>query len=164
MTKRKVVSNTGPLIALATVNHLNLLEKLFSSIIVPQAVHDEITAGGLLAAGRSVYEQATWIEVVEPVTPDPLLLAQLDEGEAAVITLARIQDISLVLMDEQKGRKIARSIYGLEVIGSARVLVEAKQQGLLKNVGKTIQAMRDNGYWIHERIVHYALEKAGELK
>lgn len=80
MTKREVVSDTGPLIALAAINHLNLLEKLISSVIVPQAVHDEIIAGGLLAAGRSVYEQATWIQVVEPLTPDSLLLAQLDEG------------------------------------------------------------------------------------
>ena len=33
-----------------------------------------------------------------------------------------------------KARKIARTIYGLRVIGSARVLVEAKRHGMLDSI------------------------------
>ena len=66
------------------------------------------------------------------------------------------------LIDERKGRQIAREIYGLQVIGSARVLVEAKRQGYLDNVEKAIIAMRQHGYWLHENIVAVILKKAGE--
>ena len=87
----------------------------------------------------------------------------LDSGEAAVIELARELNANFVLIDERKARKIARTVYGLHVIGSARVLVEAKRRGLLRNVGVALKAMRDGGYWIGDSIVDVALKKAGEI-
>ena len=39
---RKVLANTTPLIELANIDRLELLQKLYGSIIVPQAVMDEI--------------------------------------------------------------------------------------------------------------------------
>ena len=39
---RKVIVNTTPLIALANIDQLGLLHKLYGTIIVPQAVMDEI--------------------------------------------------------------------------------------------------------------------------
>ena len=52
-----------------------------------------------------------------------------------MIGLAREMNANVVIIDERKARKIARTIYGLHVIGSARVIVEAKRHGLLNNVG-----------------------------
>jgi predicted nucleic acid-binding protein len=69
---------------------------------------------------------------------------------------------NVVIIDERKARKIARTIYGLHVIGSARVIVEAKRHGLLNNVGVALQSMRDGGYWIGDSIVEIALQQAGE--
>ena len=40
---REVLANTTPLIALANIDRLGLLNKLYGTIIVPQAVMDEIT-------------------------------------------------------------------------------------------------------------------------
>jgi len=99
-----------------------------------------------------------------PDTPlDPLLSTILDKGEAAVITLARSSSADIVLIDESKARRIARTIYG-RVIGSARVLVEAKRHGMLDSVAAALQAMREYGYWIHDAIVQYALREAGEAE
>ena len=39
---RKVIANTTPLIALANIGRLELLRELYGSIIIPQAVMDEI--------------------------------------------------------------------------------------------------------------------------
>ena len=39
-----VVSNTGPLVALAKVNQLSLLRQLFGQILIPLAVHRELLA------------------------------------------------------------------------------------------------------------------------
>ena len=38
----RVIANTTPLIALANINRLELLRELYGTIIVPQAVIDEI--------------------------------------------------------------------------------------------------------------------------
>ena len=39
-----VVSDTTPLISLLKINRIDLLEKLFGDILIPQAVFDELTA------------------------------------------------------------------------------------------------------------------------
>ncbi len=160
----KTICNTGPLIALSMIDRIDILRHLFKLIAVPEAVHKEILEGGITNAGLANYRKIKWIKVMTLSSPaDPLLRTSLDSGEAAVIELARELNANFVLIDERKARKIARTVYGLHVIGSARVLVEAKRRGLLRNVGAALQAMRDGGYWIGDSIVDVALKKAGEI-
>ena len=160
----KVICNTCPLIALSMIDRIDILRHLFEFVAIPEAVHKEILEGGPINAGLLNYRKAEWIKVVALSKPvDLLLMTSLDSGEAAVIGLARELNANPVLIDERKARKIARTIYGLHVIGSARVLVEAKKRGLLNNVGVALQAMRDGGYWISDSIVDAALKQAGEV-
>ncbi len=158
-----IVSNTGPLVALAVINKLDILSHLFDRVIVPEAVHFELLEGGAKQSGVSTYQEAQFIEVRKLTAPlDPLLDSVLDTGEASVIQLGKEINIDLVLIDERKGRKIAREVYGLRVIGSARILVEAKHGGYLDNVEKAINAMQQQGYWLHDNIVDIILKEAGE--
>ena len=159
----KAICNTGPLIALSIIDRIDVLRHLFELVAVPEAVHKEVLEGGIAGVGLANYRKVSWIKVVRPaITLDPLLTTSLDSGEAAVIGLAREMSANIVIVDERKARKIARTIYGLHFIGSARVLVEAKRKGLLNNVGAALQSMRDSGYWIGDSIVDIALQQAGE--
>jgi predicted nucleic acid-binding protein len=160
----RIVSNTGPLIALAMTDHLDLLLKVFNEVIVPEAVHDEILAGGEFASGTRSYLTASWIVKRSVGTgPDSVARAVLGAGEAEVIELAIDCNADHILIDERKARKIARNVYGLRVIGSARVLVEAKRKGLIANVGNELTRMRDNGYRIHDSIIDAAKKAADEI-
>ena len=162
--KGRLISNTGPIIALSIIENLDILEKIFDEVIVPEAVHDEIKQGGKDAAGLASYHKATWIRVQALETPvEPLLETLLDKGEAAVIHLVLEKGADFVLIDERKARKIARNIYGMRVVGSARILVEAKNRGLISNVRGALEDMRKGGYWIHDDIVKAALKQAGEV-
>lgn len=161
----KAICNTGPLIALSMIDQISILRHLFEFVAVPEEVHKEILDGGAKSAGLANYRKEKWIKVVTLSNPvDPLLRTSLDAGEAAVIGLVRELNANFALIDEQKARKIARTVYGLHVIGSARVLVEAKRHGLLDNVGAELQAMRDGGYYISDLIVREALKQAGETQ
>jgi uncharacterized protein len=91
-----------------------------------------------------------------------LLESLLDIGEAAVLSLAREQKATLVLIDERKARKVARDIYGLQPIGTARILVEAKRKNLLPEIASQFQKLQQEGYWIHASIVEAALREVGE--
>jgi len=42
----RIVCNTGPIIALATINNLDILRRIFHEVIVPEAVHNELLQGG----------------------------------------------------------------------------------------------------------------------
>ena len=159
----KAICNTGPIIALSMIDRIGVLQHIFELIAVPEEVHKEILEGGATNAGLANYRKVKWIKVVALSSPvDPLLRTSLDPGEAAVIGLARELNANVVVVDERKARKIARTVYGLHVIGSARVLVEAKRRGLLDNIGSELQAMRDGGYWIGDSIIDAALKKGGE--
>lgn len=148
----RIVADTGPLIALAGIDRLELLGELYGDVLVPDAVHEEVLAGGSYGVGLASYRRSG--VRVEPVGRiEPSLAALLDKGEAAVITLALAQTIDQLLIDEQKARKVARSIYGLRVFGSVRVLLDAKRQGLIGNLRVALEEMKDNGYYLHETIV-----------
>lgn len=159
----KIISNTGPVVAFSMIDRLDILKELFNVVTIPESVHFEIMEGGSANLGLAKYQKADWIKVEKVNKPiDPLLITALDVGEAEVIELARQTGINLVLIDERKARKIARTIYRLNVIGSARILVEAKRRRFLDNVGTELQNMRDNGYYISDAIVTETLLQAGE--
>lgn len=159
----RVVCNSGQLIALGILGHVDVLRSLFDVVLVPDAVQGEIAQGGLKFLGVEDFRRAGWIRVLRPERKDELLAALLDGGEAAVIGLAREQGIEIVLIDERKARKIARDIYGLQPIGTARILVEAKRKNLLPAIAALFQKLRQEGYWIHDDIVQTALREAGEI-
>lgn len=159
-----LVSNTGPLIALSLIDQIDILKHLFKHVFVPEAVNEEILEGGLFHRGVCHYQEASWIQIKKlSFSVEPLLQNVLDIGEASVIQLAKECNADFVLIDERKGRKIARDVYHLHVIGSARILLEAKKKGLIKSVHTSITEMREAGYWIHDTIFEFVLKEAGEL-
>jgi uncharacterized protein len=159
----RIVCNSGPVIALGILNRLDLLKALFSEVLIPQAVQQEIQQGGANQLGLPAFKDAEWIRVLPfKGERNALLESLLDVGESAVISLARQEQVTLVLLDERKARKVARDIYGLQVIGTARILVEAKRSGLLKEIAPLFGKLRQEGYWIHDSIVQAALKEVQE--
>ena len=150
-----VVCNSGPLIALCLLRRLNLLQTFYQRVVIPEKVQWEILQGGVARPGMAELAAANWIEVL-PAAPDPVLIAMLDPGEAAVLTLARSLGIAHILMDERKGRKIARAILGLNVSGTARLLVDAARAGLIVSARQELETLRIAGYWLGDNILAWA--------
>jgi len=158
-----IVCNTGPLIALERVGLLHLFGPLFGHVLIPTAVEREFLAGQPVGLSFFEAKAAGLIQVSASEIPlDPLLKSLLDEGEAAVIQLAQTLSINQVMIDERKGRKVAREVYRLRTLGTVRVLLEAKQSGLIDGICQPLQSMREHGYRIHEDIVQAALRQADE--
>lgn len=159
-----LISNTGPIIVPMLVERLDILQNLFQKVFVPEAMHKELLLGENIGIGLASYKQASWIQVHSLQNAlDPLIKTVLDIGEASVIQLSQEINADYVLIDERKARKIARNIYGLRVIGTARILVKAKSKRMIDNVGGALKKIRDGGYWIHDDIMHFAMKEAGEM-
>lgn len=161
-----VVSNTSPVINLAVVNHLNLLQKLYSKVVIPQAVYDEIVIEGAGQAGAEEVEQSEWIEV-RPVANRPLvksLESDLDIGEAEAVVLAVELKADLLLIDERKGRAVANRL-GVNYIGLLGVLVQAKHNGLIPAVRPVMDSlMTQAGFWVSNELYAHILQVTGESK
>jgi predicted nucleic acid-binding protein len=85
----------------------------------------------------------------------------LDAGEASAILLAEQTDCRFLLIDERRGREIARR-RGLPVVGLAGVLLAAKQSGLLESVGPVLADLSRQGYRLANALVAEVLRLAGE--
>lgn len=157
MLAERAVVNAGPLVALSLAGRLDLLPSLFGEFWIPEAVFREVALAGLGRPGAQALSDARWASHVRPAPePDPLLIAELDAGEAAVISLARSIAPCLTIIDERRGRRIARHVYGLPVKGTAGILVEAHRRGLLGDVRTTLLDLKQSGYFLSDAVIEAA--------
>jgi uncharacterized protein len=73
-----VVRDTSPIINLATIGHLRLLPELFSEIVIPTAVFNEVAGSENLEPGVKEIKEASWAKVL-PVPTQPLLSKLLQD-------------------------------------------------------------------------------------
>jgi len=158
-----VVSNSTVIIGLSKIRKLDLLQKIFSRIYVPDEVCGEIVERGKHKAGSKEIRQAEWIErrSVKDRTEVNLLLGSLERGEAEVLVLAKELKADLVLLDEEKARKSA-IIAGFEVMGIVGLLIVANNLGLIGEIRSYIEELRKKKFRIGEKIILDALRKVGE--
>ncbi len=114
-----VVSDTSPILNLSVVGRLELLRSLFGEIVLPPWVAAELER-------HRIEVEANWMRVVAAQDRAQLaeLRQQLDPGEAEAIIVALELQASLILIDEQRGRRVAAD-RGLEYMGLLGVLSEA---------------------------------------
>ncbi|HEY8907250.1 MAG TPA: DUF3368 domain-containing protein [Rhodoferax sp.] len=171
---RIVIADAGPLIALTRIGHLDLLNKLFGGVSVTSIVANEVLQGGDFP-DSSVLSQAfaqTWLQPVNVDSLDRLSQAkslmnlyQIDPGEASSMVLAQQAhtqgDQALLVMDDLRGRSAAQHAR-LPVIGTAGVLLLAKRQGHVTYFKPLLLDLRQNGYFLSQRLIDSALQQAGE--
>lgn len=145
-----VVADASPLIALARIGRLELLNTLFGRLLLPEAVWREVAGAGLERDGARAVSHAPWVErrTVTDTGLVAVLRQDLGAGEAEAITLAREVGAELVLMDERLGRAAARRL-GLRVTGLVGVLIEARERGLLKDADAVLNDLHQRaGFWL----------------
>jgi predicted nucleic acid-binding protein len=159
MPEKKIVTNTGPIIALvAAWGNLNILKELYKQVIVSYEVSQEILAGGPDGFAVKEFQNASWMDMRdEPIDILPHLSNSLDSGEASVIQLAINEGITNVCIDEEVGRRIAR-LNNLKVTGSTGVLVRAINEGFIFSMADAIQNMKRQGVWLSDQVIEFALK------
>jgi len=113
---RTLVVNTTPIIALALIGQLDLLQHLYGEVMIPPAVQAEVLVGGPSGVGVAGLQTANWIRTVplqDPRRAD--LLSDLDRGEAEVIALAQELNAELVIIDE-RSISFGKAVFGLVML------------------------------------------------
>lgn len=124
-----VVSGTSPIRYLVQIGEAGLLERIYGEVIIPSAVHGELTAHGALPAVRSWATQLpAWIKTRDALQLVVSPVPGLHRGELAAISLAHELGAAL-LVDDRPGRTAAQNL-GVTVTGTIGVLVEAGRRGL----------------------------------
>jgi len=159
-----VVSDTTPLIGLASIGRLELLRDLFEEVYIPQAVFDEtVTFGREESKAKQEVSNADWIHIVgvKDRLAVNVLLDEMDLGEVETIVLASEMNADWVLMDEKKGRRKLAQL-NIPKIGTLGILLKAKQNGLISLLRPEIEDLQKSGFSISPNVIEEVLEVAGE--
>jgi predicted nucleic acid-binding protein len=154
------VSNTTPLRYLIAIEQEHLLGQLFEKVIVPAAVHEELTeARTPEKVRRRILSLPAWYEVQE--TPETQAIAfpvTLHRGEREAILLAEKLRPDVILIDEQVGRTIALN-RNLPVSGTLGILERADTIGIMTDFPDILKQLKSGGFFIAESLEQQLLQR-----
>jgi predicted nucleic acid-binding protein len=145
-----VISDAGPLIALAKVDQLAILEALFGSVVIPDAVERECLSDS--KEGSKRIQAAIDNGILVPDAPtagtaEIKLQRSLGDGEKQAIRLALESSGSLLIIDDRLARKQALAL-NLQIAGLVRILSIAEDMQFIDSAERLIEEIRKNGYRI----------------
>ena len=149
---KTIISDTSCLILLDKIGELEILNKLFGTIITTSEVADEF---GL--------PLPSWFQIRQPTDKNyqTIIEASVDKGEASAIALAIELDDCLLIIDDLKARKFANQL-GLTIIGTIGIIVDAKLAGIITSVKPILFKIKETNFRISEQLEKLIITKAGE--
>ena len=154
----KVVSNSTPLIFLAKIGKMALLDELFEVVIIPNKVFTEVVVEGKERGYSDSYMVEKFIEKdiiqIKEIKIGEATDIPIGSGELEAIELAVKLKIKDILIDEAKGRRIAR-LYDLKPKGTLWVLTKAFEDEIItkEELKNSISELIKSGYRIREEIL-----------
>lgn len=158
-----VIADTTPIITLIKLNRLDLLEKLFGSVIIPSAVYDELTANQRFANESRIVRECNYLKRRNVIDRQSIKFLReivgLDAGESEAIALSDEQSANLLIIDERKGRKAAQKL-GLKITGTIGILIQAFDGNLISKseIISCVEKFRESDIRIGENLIEFVLE------
>lgn len=159
-----VLADSSPLITLALAQHFELLRVFYGEVIVSGEVHAEIVVAGAGLPGDEELRRSSWIRVASaPFESTPEVMAAcvgLGEGERSIIYLASASNADLVLIDEERARRVAKRV-DLNVAGSIAVLERGARLGRVGDLRAVYLSLLEQGIRFDRGLLNQSLERLG---
>jgi predicted nucleic acid-binding protein len=161
-----IVADASPLIAFARIDMLPILAKTLGSIIIPQSVANECIQDKSRAGAIGIQEAIQRKIITVGSDPNPMadpfirLRTSLGQGESAAIAMA-LELRAALLVDEKLARSAAIQ-FNIKIIGTAGVLLLAKQKKLIPTVLPLIQQLKKAGYYLADSLISEVAKMAHE--
>jgi len=162
-----VVSDSSPLIILARARQLELLREFYGQVAIPREVHEEVTVAGAGLPGAEEVRSASWIRVQSnPSEASEAVKATcsgLGSGERSAIHLALSLRAELILIDEGRARRAAKSS-GLAVAGSVAILEPGARIKKIADLRSVYMRLLDQGIRFDHTLLEESLARLGLTK
>lgn len=162
-----VVSDTTPLISLLKIDHIDLLEKLFGQVLIPQAVFDELTTDERFWLEADQIRRKKFVVVKAVQNRESVSLLKratgLDKGESEAIILTDEMNADVLLMDEAKGRTVSFQM-GIKIMGTIGILMAAYEGNELTadEVKNCIEGLKNAGRHISQKYYQMLLDRLSD--
>jgi len=154
-----VVADSGPLHYLILLEHIELLRRFYSQVLVPEPVAGELSVAAAPAVVRDwITKPPTWVDMC-PVPSDAVSMISddLDRGERAAIALAETVHADLLLIDEAAGRAEAKRRHR-RVTGTLGVLRAGAEQGLV-NVPDLLERLKATSFYLDDTLLNALFDR-----
>jgi predicted nucleic acid-binding protein len=157
------VADTSPINYLILVGEINVLPALHNRVIVPGAVHEELTRKEAPVPVKSwIAALPEWMEVRSvAVRPDDSLHG-LDVGEREAILLAQELRADRLLLEEAPARLEAQR-RRLPVMGTLGVLGAGAKVGIV-SFEQAIVRLRETTFYISDQLINRLRDELSGIK
>ena len=155
------VVNASPVIILAKIGQLHLLEALANPLLLPVAVAKELLAGPAEDSARAAVARGWGQQCLPKQIPEEIVEWGLGAGESAVLALCLEYESATAVLDDAGARTAARAL-GVPLIGILGVVVRARLRGLLPSAAAVIADLRAAGLYLDDTVIRTALKRIGE--
>jgi predicted nucleic acid-binding protein len=147
-----VIADTSCFILLDKINELDLLQKVFKAVTTTREIANEFNN-----------PLPPWVTIKAATNHrySELLEIEIDKGEASAIALALETDDSLLLLDDQKARRLAEKL-SLNYTGTLGVLLKARELGILPAVKPLLQKIQQTNFRFSQKVLYEILREANE--
>ena len=157
-----IISDTTPIISLIIINRIDLLEKLFGEVIVPEAVFRELTTNSVFTNEAEIVKKSSFLKTTAVQNRKSLEILQaasgLDDGESEAIILADELKSDVLIIDERKGRKVAQNL-GIKITGTVGVLIQAHDEKMIstEDIKTYLDQLKDSNIRLSDSLIQEAL-------
>lgn len=149
--QEKVYVDTSSIIILNKINALDLLNKIYSNVIITNYIQLELNEA-----------IPSWISVELTYNIDQSFLKNfnLGLGETSIIINA-IKNNGFLIIDDLKARKIATTL-SLSFTGSIGILIIAKELKLIDSVKYYLEKIQETNFRLSDVLINKVLETTNE--
>lgn len=153
-----IVSDTTPFRYLIEIEAVEILEKLFGQVIIPEKVFTELQSESTPEKVKKWIQSApAWVEVrkadISLFTP----ATEIQDGEREAIALAIELKADALLIDDKNGRKEAKRA-GLFIIPTLAALEIASKKDLI-DLPETIERLSKTTFHATRKLLDQILER-----
>ena len=157
-----VISDTTPIVSLIKISRIDLLEKLFGEVCIPEAVFRELTTNTVFEREAKVVQNSPFLKTTPVKNRKSLEILQaasgLDDGESEAIILADELKSDILVIDERKGRKVAQKL-GITITGTIGILIQAHDEKIIstEDIKIYLEQLRNSNIRLSESLIREAL-------
>jgi predicted nucleic acid-binding protein len=122
-----VIADSGPIISLAVINKLDLLETLYGEVYISEAVWQEISR---YIEPFNIPQVRNLKGKIKTLSGPNLFAGLMDAGEAEAASLYLEINADYLIIDDRAARRTAET-HGVRCLGTLAVLVKAKELNLV---------------------------------
>ena len=157
-----VISDTTPIVSLIKISRIDLLEKLFGEVCIPEAVFRELTTNTIFESEAEVVKNSPFLKTIPVKNRKSLEILQaasgLDDGESEAIILADELKSDILVIDERKGRKVAQKL-GITITGTIGILIQAHDEKIIstEDIKNYLEQLRNSNIRLSDSLIQEAL-------